>query len=140
MNLKVGRELDIIVAKDILGFEVQKNKKFGFVESTPQGVRPLKKYSKEMDAAWEVVTHLGISLLPIEDGTWFAMVGPRKGWSSPAEFLKYLQDAKFASGGAAVAETAPLAICLAAYQSTQRPTTPEAIAEAAQLPETSPLQ
>jgi hypothetical protein len=120
MNLKVGRELDILIAKDILGHRIEKNKKFGFLETTPLGARPMKKYSKEIDAAWEVAEHLGITLLPIQDGTWFAMIGPAKGWASPAEFLKYLQEGKFLQGGAAVAETAPLAICLAAYQSTQR--------------------
>src|SRR6185312_7343171 len=120
MNLKVGRELDILIAKEILGHQVEKNKKFGFLEITPLGERPMKKYSKEIEAAWEVALKLGVTLLPIQDGTWFAMVGPDKGWESPAQFYKYMQDAKFMKSGAAVSETAPLAICLAAYQAVNR--------------------
>lgn len=120
MNLKVGRELDIIIAREVLGHSVEKNKKFGFVETTPLGTRPMKKYSKEIEAAWEVALHLGVTLLPIQDGTWFALVGPNVGWESPAQFYKYMHDAEFMKAGAAVAETAPLAICLAAYRSHQR--------------------
>lgn len=138
--MKVGRELDIIIARDVLGHEVVKNKKFGFVETTPKGTRPMKKYSKEIEAAWEVALHLGITLLPIQDGTWFAMIGPDKGWASPAEFLKYLQEGQFLKGGAAVAETAPLAICLAAYRIVEREQSATAVTEVpAIVPENSLL-
>jgi hypothetical protein len=126
MNLKVGRELDIIMAQEVLGHEVAKNKKFGFVETTPLGTRPMKKYSKDIEAAWEIALHLGVTLLPIQDGTWFAMIGPERGWESPAQFYKYMQDAQFMRSGAAVAESGPLAICLAAYQAVQRRQTSEA--------------
>ena len=119
MNLKIGRELDILIARDILGHQVEKNKKFGFVEITPIGTRPMKKYSKDIEAAWEVALHLGVTLLPIQDGTWFALVGPEVGWESPAQFYEYMQKAEFVKAGAAVAETAPLAICLAAYRANQ---------------------
>lgn len=132
MNLKVGRELDIIIARDVLGHGVEKNKKFGFVETTALGTRPMKKYSKDIEAAWEVALKLGVTLLPIQDGTWFAMIGPNVGWESPAEFYKYMQDAQFVKAGAAVAETAALAICLAAYRTVQRRVLEEAPAE--QLP------
>lgn len=116
-----GRELDVLIAREVLGYEVQKHRKWGFVESTPQGQRPLRHYCTSIEAAWEVAVHLGITLLPIDDGSWFAMIGPNRGWKSPAQFFKYMQDAQFKKGGAAVAQTASMAICLAAVRTTVRP-------------------
>jgi hypothetical protein len=118
--MKAGRDLDRIISEYVLGYANVKQKNAGFVEATPLGTRPLAAYSKDMSAAWEVATAMAITLIPIEDGSWFAMAGKRGGWRSPAEFLQYLQTGEFSRSGAAVAETAPLAICLAAYAAMEK--------------------
>jgi len=120
MNSK-GRELDVLIAREVLGFDVEKHKKWGYVETTPDGQRPLPHYSTDIKAAWEVADAIGISLLPIEDGSWFALIGPKRGWTTPSEFFSYMQDGQFKKGGAAVAETASMAICLAAVRTTKNP-------------------
>jgi hypothetical protein len=111
-----GKQLDKQVATQVLGHSVVQQKNRALVEGTPRGQRPLASYSTEIGAAWEVAEHLGITLIPIEGGTWFAMAGKENGWTGPAEFIKFLQTAEFMNTGAAVAETAPLAICLAAIK------------------------
>lgn len=83
-------------------------------EETPQGDRPLRKYTKEMDSAWEVADKMRIAVIPVEGGQWFALLSGGQGWKSPQDFIEYLQTGKFANAGAAVADSAALAICLAA--------------------------
>ena len=62
---------------------------------------------------------LGITLLPVDQG-WFALVGEKRGWTSPAEFIAYLQTADFANSDAAVGDQAPLTICLAVMKALER--------------------
>jgi hypothetical protein len=116
--MRPGRELDTQIAQKVFNYPVFIKKRIPY-EGAPLGERPLRNYSKDIAAAWEVAEKMGISILPIADGSWFAMVGkePRDqkvGWKSPAEFIEYLQSGSFAEAGAAVNESAPLAICLAA--------------------------
>jgi hypothetical protein len=73
-----------------------------------------------MGIAWEIVSLLPMTLIPIEDGSWFALVGEKKGWTDPGEFLRFLQTADFVKAGAAVAVTAPLTICLAALKAVEK--------------------
>ena len=110
------RELDCSVAQQIFGHQVfEKNR--ALYEKTQNGDRPLRFYTKDMAAAWEVAEKLGISLIPIEIGMWYALVGTNNGWHSPREFIERLQTDPSTDAGAAVALTAPLVICLAAMKS-----------------------
>lgn len=111
--MRPGRELDVIIAEQVFNHKVFIKKRVPY-ELTPQGDRPLRFYSTEIQAAWEIVEAMNITLIPIENGTWFALVGPNDGWKSPADFIGYLQTGKFVKSGAAVEKTAPLSICLAA--------------------------
>jgi hypothetical protein len=97
--MNAGRELDQLISHTVLG--------------KPQSPM-VRNYSTSIADAWEVATTMGITLIPIEDGSWFAMVGPSGGWRSPAEFMECLQRGEFARTGAAVSNSAPLSICLAA--------------------------
>jgi hypothetical protein len=111
--MQKGREIDSFMASRVLGHKVYHEKTGTMREQLPSGQsRPLRAYSEDISAAWEIVEKLGVTLLPVENG-WFAMVGQKRGWSSPAEFLLYLQKADFVNAGAAVGEKAPLTICMA---------------------------
>lgn len=116
--MRPGRELDCAVAKEVLGHTVYVKKRVLF-EVTPQGERPLRNYTKEIQWAWEVAEKMSISLIPIENGSWFAMVGNEQGWKSPAEFIQYLQAGNFLTAGAAVGPSAPLMICTAAMKAVE---------------------
>jgi hypothetical protein len=119
--MKQGRELDAWIAERVLGHTIVGQRKGTIKERTRQGqVRPLRAYSTDIGAAWEVVRKMGITLIPIENEQWFGLVGPARGWSSPGELLKYLQTADFVSAGAAVGETAPMTICLAALRAVEK--------------------
>jgi hypothetical protein len=113
--MRPGREVDATVAQEVLGYTVKVKKK-ELWEVTPKGERPLRKYSKDIGAAWEVVEKLNMTLISIENGQWFALVGLGRAWKNPAEFLLYLQSGQFAQAGAAVGEDAPMTVCLAAIK------------------------
>jgi hypothetical protein len=113
--MRPGRELDCSVAQEILGHDVYvKNRVLH--ERTPQGDRPLRNYTKEMQWAWEVAERANISLIPIENGSWFALAGTEFGWQSPAEFIAFLQKGDFLTSGAAVGPNPALMICVAAMK------------------------
>lgn len=113
--MRPGRELDTMIAKYIFEHDVIIKRKIP-TEVTPAGERPLREYSKEIGAAFEVAKKLNISLIPIEGGSWFALAGQKEGFSSPASFIEYLSAGNFMDAGAAVNESAPLSICLAAIK------------------------
>ncbi|MBS1962075.1 MAG: hypothetical protein JST04_07665 [Bdellovibrionales bacterium] len=111
--MRPGRELDCSVAQEVLGHEVYvKNRVLH--ERTPEGDRPLRHYTQEIQWAWEVAERANISLIPIENGSWFALAGTEFGWKSPAEFITYLQSGDFLNSGAAVGPNPALMICVAA--------------------------
>lgn len=116
--MRPGRELDTLIAHHIFNHQVIIKRKTP-TEVTPAGERPLKEYSKEIGAAFDIVKKLNISLIPIENGSWFALVGQTEGYSSPAAFIEFLSAGNFVDAGAAVAESAPQAICLAALKSVE---------------------
>lgn len=117
----VGRALDMMIAEHVLGHHIIRQKKGTLKERTLAGhIRPLRPYSTDIGSAWEIVSRLGMSLIPIEDGRWFALVGGNEGWKSPADFLHTLQSADFLNAGAAVEKTAPLTICLAALKAVEK--------------------
>lgn len=111
--MKPGKEMDIAIATEVLGYSVHRQKNI-FYEGAPKGTRPLRAYSKDIQDAWEVAEKMGITLIPIEGGSWFAYVGPKNGWKDPAEFMRCLQSADFVRSGAAISESGALSICLAA--------------------------
>lgn len=119
--MRPGREMDCAIAQKIFGHRVHVKKRI-LHEETPKGERPLRLYSKEIEWAWEVAAKMGISLIPIENGSWFALVGNKHGWKSPAEFIEYLQTGEFAKAGAAVGENAPHVICMAALTAAENRT------------------
>lgn len=116
--MRPGRELDTFMAKEVLGHNV-KIKMKEIWEDTDKGDRPLRKYSRDMTAAWEVMEKMNITLIPVEDGQWFAMAGHAQRWKSPAEFVSYLQSGQFVDSGAAVGANVPEIICIAAYNAVQ---------------------
>lgn len=111
-----GRQLDQIIAKQVFGHMLAQKENGAWIEGTENGERPLAPYSTNMSAAWEVAQKMGITLLPISDGSWFALVTERKGWDSPEQMCEYIQERKFSQAGAAVNVDAPLAICEAALK------------------------
>lgn len=115
-EMRAGRELDRIVAQSVMGHAVTQQKREVF-EATPQGTRPLANYTTDITAAWEVAEHMAITLVPIQENSWFALVGRAERWKSPAEFIKFLGKEDFLNAGAAVGETAALTICEAALNS-----------------------
>ena len=122
-----SRELDMLMSKDVLGHQVFYEKNGSIREKIMGGQsRPLRSYSQDISAAWEVVEKLGITLLPVDQG-WFAIVGKKHGWASPAEFLTFLKNADFTRSGAAVGETAPMTICLAAMKAVENRKTDPAL-------------
>lgn len=114
--MRPGREIDTLIAKHIFNHEVIIKRKIP-TEVTPAGERPLREYSKEMGAAFDVMKKLNISLIPIENGQWFALAGEAQGFASPADFIKYLSAGNFQDAGAAISDSAPLSISLAAIRS-----------------------
>lgn len=113
--MRPGRELDTMIAKYIFNHQVIIKRKIP-TEVTPAGERPLREYSKEIGAAFEVAKKLNVSLIPIEGGAWFALAGKEEGFPSPASFIEYLSAGNFVDAGAAVTESAPLSICIAALK------------------------
>ena len=113
--MRPGRELDTMIAQHVFEHEVIIKRKIP-TEVTASGERPLREYSKEIGAAFDVAQKLNISLIPIEGGQWFALKGGEIGYKSPAEFIQYLSEGNFVNAGAAVTESAPLSICLAAMK------------------------
>lgn len=117
----VGTEVDALIAQYVMEHDVIRQKKGGIKERTSQGlIRPLRAYSRDMNAAWEVAQKMRVTLIPIQERSWFALVGKPGGWESPAELMQYMAENAFAEGGAAVQNTAPLAICLAALTAVQK--------------------
>jgi hypothetical protein len=116
--MRPGRELDTMIAQHIFGHDVVIKRKIP-TEVTPTGERPLREYSKEIGAAFDVAKKLNISLIPIEGGQWFALKGKEEGFSSPANFIEYLSAGNFVDAGAAVTESPALSICLAAMKAVE---------------------
>ncbi len=116
--MRPGRELDTMIAQHIFGHEVIIKRKIP-TEVTPAGERPLREYSKEIGAAFDVAKKLNISLIPIEGGQWFALKGKEEGFVSPASFIEYLSAGNFVDAGAAVTESPSLSICLAAMKAVE---------------------
>ena len=114
-------EIDAWVAEYVLGHHIIIQKKGTIKERTRLGhIRPLRPYSKDIGAAWEVVESMGITLIPIAGGSWFSLVGKEAGWNSPAEIFEYLKIGDFVHSGAAVAKSPALSICLAALRAVQK--------------------
>lgn len=116
--MRPGRELDTMIAQHIFGHQVVIKRKIP-TEVTPAGERPLREYSKEIGAAFDVAKKLNISLIPIEGGQWFALKGEESGFTSPATFIEYLSAGNFVDAGAAVTESPSLSICLAAMKAVE---------------------
>lgn len=116
--MRPGRELDTLIAKHVFEFEVIIKRKLP-TEVTPAGERPLREYSKEIGAAFDVARKMNMSLIPIEGGSWFALAGGNAGFTTPADFIQYLGRGDFANSGAAVTESAPLSICIAAIKAVE---------------------
>jgi hypothetical protein len=141
--MRPGRELDCSIAQEVFGHRVYVKKRVLY-EDAPKGERPLREYTKQMSWAWEVAEKMNISLIPIEGGQWFALVGPEFGWRSPADFIQYLQEGNFVNSGAAVGTDAPMMICLAAMKAIATRKAVEAaeqegLAERLRMEETRPL-
>ena len=113
--MRAGRELDRVIAERVLGHVVTQQKREVF-EATEKGTRPLANYTTDIEAAWEVAEKLSITLIPVKENAWFTLVGRGERWSSPADFLQFLGEGKFLNAGAAVNDTAPMAICAAAIK------------------------
>lgn len=117
--MRPGRELDTFIAKEVLGHPV-KVKQRDLWEVTPLGERPLRKFSRDITAAWEVVEKMGVTIMPVEDNQWFAFVGTGQRWKSPAEFMEFLQGGKFVNSGAAIGTNAAETICFAAMKAVEK--------------------
>lgn len=115
-KIQEDRGIDKIMATKILGHEIFNEQNGSTKEKLENGqTRPLRNYSKEIGAAWEVANKIGVTLLPTSEG-WFALIGAEAQWKSPAEFVEYLAKGNFVNSGAAVSPDGPMAICLAALR------------------------
>ncbi len=121
--MRPGREMDTAIAQDIFGHRVWAKNKILF-ENPPQGDRPLRNYSKEIQWAWEIVEKMDMTLIRIEGEKWFAFVGPKdkKGWESPQALLKCLDAGEFDDCGASVGDKAAVVICEAALNAVKKRT------------------
>ena len=119
--MRPGRELDTRIAQEVFGYKVWARAKI-LLENPATGERPLRPYTKEMEWAWEVAKKMNITLIPIEGDQWFAFVGPveKHGWESPTAVLEFLAAGNFKDCGAYVGTDAPLAICMAALNATEK--------------------
>ena len=117
--MRPGREMDTVVAQEVMGHTV-KVKQRELWEVTDKGERPLRKYSRDITAAWEVVEKMGITIIPVEGEGWFAFVGTGQPWKSPAAFVQFLQEGSFISSGAAVGPNPAETICIAAVKSLEK--------------------
>lgn len=116
--MRPGRELDTLISQHVFNHTVVVKRKVP-TEITPAGERPLKEYSKEIGAAFDVAKKMNISLIPIEGGSWFALAGEKDGFASPADFMRYLGEGKFEDSGAAVSDSPALSISLAAIRAVE---------------------
>ncbi len=110
--IEPGRELDLLIAKKVMGCYVRRNFKGCFDLVIPGGVNcidfieeegawfSVPHYSTNIAAAWEVVEKLGNDFFELSRGG----SGLSDGWSA------------LTAEGDAWAETAPHAICLAALK------------------------
>jgi hypothetical protein len=101
-----------------MGHAVTQQKREVF-EATEKGTRPLASYTTDIVAAWEVAERHAITLIPVKENAWFALVGRGERWTSPADFLKFLGEGKFLNAGAAVGESAAMTICQAALKAVE---------------------
>src|ERR1700744_3182206 len=109
------QELDAKIARRVFGHEVSEDKDGNLDERGSDGqLHRLSAYSSDIAAAWRVVDKVGVTLIPIEDKGWFALVTEQRDWPSPSDFIQYLQRSDYTHAGAAIAATPALAICLAA--------------------------
>lgn len=129
--MSLERDIDTRIAQEIFGFQVfAKNNVLH--ETAENGDRPLKPYSKEMNCAWIVAEKMRVSIIPIEDGNWFAFIGPQTGWSNPEAFLEFLRNGDFSQCGASVGSNPAQVICEAALVANQKQ-------KAQVLPEAAPI-
>lgn len=117
--MRPGRELDSFISKEVLGYEIKVKQK-QLWEAHPMGDRPLRRYSRDMNDAMEVVEKINVTLIPVDEGNWFAFAGGEERWKSPAAFLKFLAEGDFLKQGAAVSKDPAEAVCLAAMKAIEK--------------------
>jgi hypothetical protein len=116
-NMKVGRELDALVAEKVMGFDVRKHGNdwiyIGEVRpggTDPQGY-PVPNYSEDISAAWKVVEKLA--------QTRHITVNSAVGLDASKAFVKLWRceiDLTKHSSTEEFSDSAPHAICLAALK------------------------
>ena len=108
-NLSAGRELDALVAEKVMGqgfiFYNNFQEKNGNKSPLPDNVAP---YSTSIAAVWEVVEQLRTK------GFWFLIEQERPDINS--EWVAAFTNFEANADGSERADTAPLAICLAALK------------------------
>lgn len=121
--MRAGKELNLRIATEVFGFEVKRHKG-ELYEFRPQGNRPLRNYSNEMEYAWEVAAFMKVTLIPIVGDQWFAFIGSpdNAGWESPQAVLEFLNAGVFSVAGASVNINPALAICMAAIKLVEKKT------------------
>jgi hypothetical protein len=102
--MRPGRELDTYIAREALG-HIVKVKQKELWEVTDKGERPLRKYSRDITAAWEVVERMGITI------------------------IEFLGKGDFMNSGAAVGEDPAETICVAATNALEKKKNSQPLAE-----------
>lgn len=113
--MRPGREMDIRIAREVFGHEVWATNKT-LHEKTPEGKRPLRNYTKEVEWAWEVAQAMRVTLIPVEGGRWFAFTARNEGWASPEDFAEFLRKGDFSGCGAALGDKIAAVICESALR------------------------
>lgn len=106
-----NREMDALVAAKVMGLDVYTDT-FGPLTKIGQRVYVVNDYSTNIAAAWEVVEKLKLCVWPTAQGRWFVFQSAfdesygDEYWFGGEDFLK--------RDDTILADTAPMAICLAA--------------------------
>lgn len=135
--MKAGRELDILVAEKVLGLKVVKTvwgkrKQYGCYSigepdwyddagATELG-NPLPAYSTDIAAAWEVVEHMN-NLGTKSRDAYFILNKSDSGFKVSFYRRKHVGPGQWdyvAYHGTVKADTAPMAICLAALKAVEK--------------------
>ena len=118
--MRPGREIDARIAKEVFGHRVWAQAKVLF-ENAEKGDRPLRNYSREIEWAFEVVKKMNMTLVPVENGSWFAFVGPRERlWKSPTDVFEFLGAGNFVDCGASFGDDICMVICEAALKAAEK--------------------